>query len=250
MSPSPVVLVTAGSAGLGAAAVRLFAENGYRVVINYHASADKAASLLSSLPTQPGTRGETHACLQADLESREQVERLVAGAHARMGRLDVVFSNGGWTFPRDMASLDDNVAEDEWDRCFGMNVKSHLWLLHAARRHLEAAEGCFVSTASVAGLGHNGSSLAYSVTKAAQLHMIKGLACMVGPRVRVNSVSPGLLQTEWAKRFPPEAQEAHRQKTKLKRFAELEDVAMQVLTLAKSKSMTGVNIVVDAGYII
>jgi NAD(P)-dependent dehydrogenase (short-subunit alcohol dehydrogenase family) len=44
--------------------------------------------------------------------------------------------------------LDDNMEEDVWDRCFTVNVKSHLWLMHAAKKYLEESEGCFVSTAS------------------------------------------------------------------------------------------------------
>ncbi|KAI1262646.1 short chain dehydrogenase [Xylariaceae sp. FL1019] len=245
MSSSPTILVTAGSAGLGAGVVRCFAENGFRVIINYHSSHDKAKALLESLPSS-----STHLMVRANLESRNDVEKLVNESVTKMGRLDVLFSNGGWTQPRNLSDIDDNVVEEEWDRAFNMNVKSHLWLLHAAKTHLAASSGCFISTASVAGLGHNGSSLAYSVTKAAQLHMIKGLASMVGPEIRVNSVSPGFLQTDWGSRFSPEAQHAHKEKTKLKRFVELEDVAQQVLSLARSKSMTGVNIVVDAGYIL
>lgn len=87
------------------------------------------------------------------------------------------------------------MLEDDWDRCFNMNVKSHLWLMHAARKHLDETEGSFITTASVAGVNHSGSSLAYSVTKAAQIHLVKGLAQMAAPRIRVNSVSPGLLLT-------------------------------------------------------
>ncbi|KAJ8123155.1 hypothetical protein O1611_g9662 [Lasiodiplodia mahajangana] len=217
----PVILVTAGSAGLGAEVARCFARNGFRVVLNYNSSADKAKAVLETLRSS-ASEDERHICIQADLESRSDVQKLVAEAALTMGRLDVVFSNGGWTHPRNLSDIDDNVVEEEWDRAFNMNVKSHLWLFHAVKRHLAASSGCFISTASVAGLGHNGSSLAYSVTKAAQLHMMKGLASMVGPDVRVNSVSPGFLQTDWGKRFSPEAQDAHKQKTKLKRFVELE----------------------------
>jgi NAD(P)-dependent dehydrogenase (short-subunit alcohol dehydrogenase family) len=163
MTSVPVALVTAGSAGLGAAVVRCFASNGYRVVINYNSSADKATNLLEILPLHPDTKGslqtDFHMCIQADIESRHDVERLVAETYSRMGRLDVIFSNGGWTQPRDMTSIDENAFEEEWDRAFNMNVKSHLWLLHAAKSYLDATEGCFISTASVSGLGHNGSSL-------------------------------------------------------------------------------------------
>lgn len=77
--------------------------------------------------------------------------------------------------------------------------------------------------------------------------MVKGLAAMVAPRIRVNSVSPGLLETEWAQRFSPEQKAEMLEKTKLKRFVTVDEVADQVLTLARSRGMTGVNVVMDAG---
>ncbi|CRL28478.1 Short-chain dehydrogenase/reductase SDR [Penicillium camemberti] len=243
-SSTPVILVTAGSAGLGAATARLFAQHGYRVAVNYLTNAQRAEVLCAELG------GGGHIAIQADLGSRNDVERLVQEAHAQMGRLDVVFSNGGWTRFSVTTSLDDNAIEADWDRAFAINVKSHLWLLQAARPHLDETEGAFVTTSSIAGVQGMGSSLAYSATKAAQIHMIRGLATMVAPKIRVNSVSPGLLQTEWAERFSKEQKEAHRQKTKLGRFVAVEDVAAQVLSLATSKSMTGANIIIDAGYTI
>ncbi|KAF7529439.1 hypothetical protein G7054_g9857 [Neopestalotiopsis clavispora] len=131
-----------------------------------------------------------------------------------------------------------------------MNVKSHLWLMHAARKHLDETEGAFITTASLAGVSHSGSSLAYSVTKAAQIHLVKALANMAAPKIRVNSVSPGLLLTEWGDRFSDEAKEANLQKTKLKRLATVEDVAEQVLCFAKSRSQTGTNAVIDSGFLL
>ena len=89
----------------------------------------------------------------------------------------------------------DNAIDEDWDMCFNINVKSHLWLMQAAKRHLDEAEGAFITTASTAGITPSGSSLAYSVTKAAQIHLVKNLAVMAAPRIRVNSVSPGLLLT-------------------------------------------------------
>lgn len=53
----------------------------------------------------------------------------------------------------------DNLVEDDWDKCFNMNVKSGLWLMHAAMKHLDETEGAFITTASVAGVGVSGSSL-------------------------------------------------------------------------------------------
>ncbi|KAK8139746.1 Granaticin polyketide synthase ketoacyl reductase 2 [Apiospora sp. TS-2023a] len=255
---SPVALITAGSAGVGAATARLLARRGYRVVINFSRNTERARKVvgelqqLSRLPAHEiqNEHGNAYLAIRADLGSREEIGRLVRETVVHMGRLDVLFSNGGWTKFRDMTSIEDNTIEEDWDMCFNINVKSHLWLMQAAKEHLDRTEGAFITTASAAGIYPSGSSLAYSVTKAAQIHLVKNLAVMAAPKIRVNSVSPGLLLTEWSDRFSEQAKDAYRQKTKLKRFPTVEDVAEQVLTFAKSKSMTGVNIPLDAGFIV
>lgn len=210
----PLALVTAGSAGLGAAVAELFARNGMRVAINYHGNAERADQLvarlrsISTLAPRDG-RVDYHA-IKADLSVRADVERLVretisvmcpAAAAGTSQQLDVLFSNGGWTRMTNLMNLEEAMVDEDWDRCFTMNVKSHLWLLYAAKPYLEAGytgekgAASFITTASLAGVKVSGSSLAYSVTKAAQLHLAKGLALIAAPKIRVNSVSPGLLLT-------------------------------------------------------
>ncbi|TKA72704.1 hypothetical protein B0A49_04798 [Cryomyces minteri] len=142
-----------------------------------------------------------------------------------MGRLDVVVSNAGWTRITNFANLDEGMVDEDWDKCFLYNVKSHLWLMYACREELEKTEGCFLTTASVAGVKPSGSSLPYAVTKAAQIHLAKGLAVICSPKIRVNSVSPGLMLTEWGMKFPESKREAAKNATKLKRLAT--DVADQ-----------------------
>lgn len=107
----PVILVSAGSAGLGAAAARLFCKNGYRVVVNYSSNAERANQLVAETlpglsPLEPGEHQGAFAAVQADLSRRDDIVRLVDESVRRMGRLDVVFSNGGWTRIRDMTSID------------------------------------------------------------------------------------------------------------------------------------------------
>lgn len=209
---APLALVTAGSAGLGAAVAEVFARNGFRVAINYHGNAQRAEELvtklksISTLAPKEG-RVDYHA-IKADLSVRADVERLVketistmCPAESSTQQLDVVFSNGGWTRMTNLMDLEEAMVDDDWDRCFTMNVKSHLWLMYAAKPYLEASysekdgAASFITTASLAGVKVSGSSLAYAVTKAAQLHLAKGLAMIAAPKIRVNSVSPGLLLT-------------------------------------------------------
>ncbi|KAF5656715.1 major facilitator family transporter [Fusarium heterosporum] len=205
-------------------------------------------------------------------ELLDEIKSLVDEAASRFGgRLDVVISNVGWTQMRQFSDLDNNVDEDDWDRCYTANVKSHLWLFHAAKQYLEesnkreAGGAVFVSTASLAGVIPSGSSIPYAVTKAAQIHLGKCLATIAAPLIRVNTISPGILLTvskhlchldrhhlilnqEWGLSFPAERLETARNKNKLGRFATVEDVAEQVRTFVVSKSVTGQNGIIDAGF--
>lgn len=160
---SQVALITAGSAGLGAATARLFASQGMRVVVNYSNNSARAESLVQELQSISPLSSESHSrdfiAIQGDLGKRDDIARLVDESVKAMGRLDVVFSNAGWTRVVKFLELDENVNEEDWDRCYLMNVKSHLWLCHASRRYLEETEGCFITTASCAGVKPSGSSL-------------------------------------------------------------------------------------------
>ena len=174
MSPPKVALVTAGSAGLGASIARVLAlDLGMSVTINYTHNAARAELMVRELQSAYAARQTTNPphppvfqAIQADLLSKAEVTRLVkATTDLSGGRLDVVISNMGWTQMRNFSDLDDGVVEEDWDRCFAANVKSHLWLFHAARKYLEESnkrdEGSavFVSTASVSGVKPSGSSL-------------------------------------------------------------------------------------------
>jgi len=255
-SPQPVkvALVTASSAGLGAACVKALAPH-CRVVVNYFSRPEKAEAIIKEAgEIQPvfyatdTVQPRFHA-IKADCSKKSEMERLVAETVSVMGRIDIIVSNAGWTRFTDFMNLDEQVREEDWDMCYTVNVKSHLWLLYAAKPHFDQNEqgGSFVSVASLAGVRPSGSSLPYSVSKAAQLHLIRGLALICGKSVRCNSVSPGLLLTEWGNNFSPEVIETMRQKAALKEISTVEDVADQVKTFALSKSITGQNLVIDCG---
>ncbi|KAI1338656.1 short chain dehydrogenase reductase [Xylariaceae sp. FL0016] len=242
-----VALVTAGSAGLGAAIARLLARDlGMSVIINYHANAARAESLVADLQSQCGGASSSlplpapvFRAVQADISSRAGVAQLVEAATAATGgRLDVVVSNVGWTRMRDFADLEDGVHEEDWDRCFGANVKAHLWLFHACKRALEESNRREPGAAV----------FPYAVTKAALIHLVKSLAIIAAPDIRVNCVSPGVLLTDWGLSFPPERLAATKEANKLKTFATVEDVAEQVRTFVVSRTITGQNGIIDAGF--
>ncbi|KAF5615868.1 transforming growth factor-beta-induced ig-h3 [Fusarium sp. NRRL 25303] len=255
-----LTLVTAASSGLGAAIARMLAVDlGMNVVINFNSNESRAKEIASKLQAECH---EKHAgsnisiqAIQADTCDKSQIKSLVDDAASRFGgRLDVVISNVGWTKMRQFSDINDNVDEDDWDRCYIANVKSHLWLFHAAKPYLEESNNretgvpVFVSTASLAGVIPSGSSVPYAVTKAAQIHLGRCLAKIAAPSIRVNTISPGILLTEWGLSFPADRLEAARNTNKLGRFATVEDVAEQVKAFVVSKSVTGQNGVIDAGF--
>jgi NAD(P)-dependent dehydrogenase (short-subunit alcohol dehydrogenase family) len=133
-------------------------------------SKDKADKLLEDLEVLQEEHGKTAAeqhphcfAIKADVSQRAELSRLVEETVTTMGRLDLVVSNHGWTKIRNFQDLDDNVEESDWDKCFNMNVKSHLYLFHAAKKHLEASNGSFITTASLAGVKPSGSSVVRSL---------------------------------------------------------------------------------------
>jgi NAD(P)-dependent dehydrogenase (short-subunit alcohol dehydrogenase family) len=202
---------------------------------------------ISSIPGSSSQSNPRFHLVQADMSSKNSVQSLVKETLDTMGRLDVVVSNAGWTRMTTFTDIDQQVNDDDWDKCFIMNVKTHMWLAYAAKDALAETEGTFISTASVAGVKPSGSSVPYAVTKAAQIHLAKCLAVVLAPKIRVNSISPGMLLTDWGLKFPESKRITATNNTKLKRLATVEDVADQVKTLALSRSITGQNICIDGG---
>jgi NAD(P)-dependent dehydrogenase (short-subunit alcohol dehydrogenase family) len=159
------VLITAGAVRLGAAVARHFAKHGFRIVVYYSSNIDRANKLLDELyllGKQPLEKKSTdYFAGKEDKARRDVIGRLVHEATSALGRPNVVLSNGGWTKFQDMTCLDDNICEEDWNRALNMNVKSHLWLILAAKEHLEKTEGSSIAAASLAGVSQQGSSLVF-----------------------------------------------------------------------------------------
>ncbi|KAI9723481.1 MAG: hypothetical protein M1828_004211 [Chrysothrix sp. TS-e1954] len=211
------VLVTAGSRGLGAAVCHKFAAEGSSVAINYNSNTEAAESLAK------------------DLASKYPKGKFVV-------------LQGGFTKFSTFGDLSGN-SEEDWDKCWAVNVKGQMALLRAALPTFNANPdgGAFIITSSIAGVKLSGSSMPYSVTKAAGLHLMKCLASTQGPKIRVNAVLPGLLLTEWGLKYSPEMIQAIKDRSVLKQETDIEDCANAFVMVAKNSSMTGMKIQVDGG---
>ncbi|KAF5675528.1 granaticin polyketide synthase ketoacyl reductase 2 [Fusarium heterosporum] len=231
--PDSVVLITAGTSGLGLCVADKLIRAGARVVVNYASNEERANSVVDQLRKtaaeyNPNNDNSTRClAIKADVSKKTEIQQLVDETVAIMGKIDAIVSNAGWTKFADFFDLDDNVDEEVWDQCYAANVKAHLFLCHAAKKYLEDAHGAFIMTSSIAGVKPSGSSMAYAVTKAAQLHLSKSLAMVMAPSVRVNAVSPGFMETNWIAGFPQSKIEDAREKTLLKRITRVQIKAVQ-----------------------
>jgi 3-oxoacyl-[acyl-carrier protein] reductase len=243
-----VALVTGGGTGIGRATSLRLARSGVKaVMVNYSRSAGAAEATAKEARTL-GAEAVAHL---ADVADESQVKAMIGSALDRFGRLDVLVNSAGTThfIPHpDLDALTDRV----WDDILGVNLKGTFFCCRAAAPALKESGGAIVNIASIAAHRASGSSIVYAVSKAGIVQLTRALALALAPEVRVNSVSPGLVSTEWFSRsFGEEAataqQETFAKTTPLRRVATPEDVAGAAIALLENDAITGQDLVIDGG---
>ena len=233
-----VALVTGSSSGIGEAIARRLSALGASVVINSASSVEAGTRIAAEL-------GPDALYVQADIADKAAGERLLAATLARFGRLDILVNNAGWTTVvphQELAALTDEI----FMKTFDVNVTGTWWLTKAAMPHLmQSDDGNVINITSIAGVRPVGSSIAYSMAKAALNQMTRLLAKSCGP-VRVNAVAPGLVETPWTRDWQAQ-HEAVKARAPLQRSATPEDCVEAVLGLLRSRYATGHVFVVDGG---
>jgi 3-oxoacyl-[acyl-carrier protein] reductase len=224
------VLVTGGSRGIGAAIARRLANEGARVIVNFHTSRRDAEQVVADI----GACGGWAQAVEADVADMQQMQALVNNAAARLadagGRLDVLVNNAGIAEPAELEAID----EAHFDRQFATNVKSVLFGSQAAARVFGDQGGAIINISSINARAPGPGYAIYSSTKAAVEAITVALARELGPRgVRVNAVAPGTTLTDMTRRVltaPLEAAAVNR--TALRRLGAPDDIAKVVAFLA------------------
>jgi 3-oxoacyl-[acyl-carrier protein] reductase len=245
-----VALVTGGAGGIGGAIVRKLAAGGIGgVVINYRKSAQEAADLAAELERA----GVKALALQADIQSDEQVRRMMHAVAAHFGRLDILVNNAGVTHWVPLSDL-EGLTERIWDEILDVNVKAAFRCTRAAAPMLSQQEGMVVNVSSISGVlaPSTMSSLAYGTAKAALIYLTKGLAVALAPNVRVNCVAPAFTDTPWmSEHFGANYRQAIAQASSgypLQRIANPDDIAGAVVGLITGGDfVTGQTLIVDGG---
>lgn len=245
-----VVLVTGGATGIGRATVVRLANAGVGgVVINYRTSSEEA----NKLAAEVRKIGSKALCVRADVKSDEQVREMVRQAHEHFGRLDVLVNNAGvtrWVRVSDLEGLTDAI----WDEILDINVKGAFRCVRAAAPLLSETEGMVVNVSSISGIiaPATMSSLAYGTAKAALIHLTRGLAVALAPKVRVNAVAPAFTDTKWMRdHYGADYEQVvarASEKYPLRRIAKTDDIAAAIVGLVTGGDfVTGQTLIVDGG---
>lgn len=237
-----VAVVLGGSGGIGAAAAYQFAAEGARVVVVYRSDKAGADVVVASLP------GSGHLAAAAAVEDTPSLEALAALVAETFGRADILVNSAGFTKPvpaGDLDALDDAFI----DKMFQVNWRGQFAAIRAFRKLLEASgAGLVVNVSSIAALSGVGSNIAYAAVKAGMDTLTKSLARALAPDIRVMSVSPGVVDTDFVPGRGAEQLARIAPTIPLKRVATPDDVGRAIVACATHLTYsTGSLIVVDGG---
>ena len=241
-----VAVVTGGSNGIGAAAVRMLAAEGAALVIGYNSGRDRAEALRASLP------GHGHIIQQITNESAGSIAAMAAEVTRRYGRCDILVNSGGTTQPIPHANL-DQLTDALFDQILITNVRGPFAAVRALAPLMRSSAGggtasVIVNVSSIAAFTAQGSNIAYCASKAALDTMTSSLARVLGPEIRVLSVSPGAVATDFVAGRGREQLEKMAAATPLKRVTEPDDVARAIMAaITHLTASTGTSLVVDGG---
>jgi len=238
MLTESVALVTGSTKGIGKAIAKILSNAGMVVVIHSKESREEGEQLVKDLPNA--------IYLSADIRDQNQCQQLIDKIKEQCHRLDILVNNAGISkrIPAgDMAA----VSIDHFQDILNTNVIAPWFLSRYAMPYLkQSPNGAIINISSVAGIRAIGSSIPYSVSKAALNHLSRHLAKIAAPEVTVNTIAPGFVTTERTVQWH-DIEQQFTENSLLQRAATPEEIANMVLQVIKSRFMTGEILIADGG---
>ena len=243
---SAVAVVTGGNGGLGQRICHALAKQGSHIAAVYAQSANEAGAVADEI-RKHGVEAEAFQC---NVTQPEQVQRLVDDVVKRFGRLDILINDAAYNKAIAFRDL-DGLTTEEWTKIIDVNLTGPMHCIKAVAPIMrKQGRGRIVNISSIAGLHPGGSSIAYAVSKAGLIHLTRCMAVALAPEVLVNCVAPGLLEGTRATANLPQSQiDQSAAAALLKKAADKDDVADQVVTMCRTETMTGQTVAIDSGRI-
>lgn len=236
-------IVTGGGRDIGRATAVRLARAGANVVINYHSSSEGAISAVAEIEEDGGAA----IALQGDMTQEAEVAKLVSATIDKFGAVDILAHvTGGLVARKTLPEL----TVEHWQTVIDLNATSFLLAVRAVLPKMVNGGSIVVTASQAARDGGGGGSIAYAASKGAVVTMVRGMAKELGPSIRINSVCPGMIDTDFHNTFTkPEVRVNVANATPLKREGSSEDVANLICYLASDDAsfVTGSNVDINGG---
>jgi 3-oxoacyl-[acyl-carrier protein] reductase len=235
-----VVIVTGSSKGIGAATIKYYANNNYNVVINYNHSLDDAQKLYDEV-----SKITDAILVQADISKEEDVKKLMDETIKAFGRIDTLVNNAGIAID---TTLEDKTVEN-FRRIIDVNlIGTFLTCKHIGTYMKEQGTGSIINISSTNGLdSYYPYSMDYDASKAGVISLSHNFALLYAPKVRVNTICPGWVNTEMNKELDDDYKKEECKHILLNRFAEPEEIAKTIYETDNNLYLNDSIIKVDGG---
>ena len=239
-----VIVVTGASRGIGKTIAKELAQKGNKVIANYNKSEEQAKELQEELRKQ----NIEIDIFKADVSKRDEVKKMVEFVLSKYHKIDVLINNAGISQDK----LFTDVSDQEWNEIINTNLYSAFCVTQEfLPSMINEKRGCIINISSIWGIVGASCETIYSIAKAGMDGMTKSLAKELGPsNIRVNSIAPGIIDTEMNKGYSEQDLESIRQEIPLKKIGETIDVERCVEWLIEDKYTTGQVISLNGGWII
>ena len=218
-------LITGASGGIGKELARVLVENDAEVCIS--------GRNVEELNELKGSLGDKCHIVPCDLSNKNEISELFSKSEEVLGQIDILVNNAGIT--KDNIFL--RMSDQEWEDVLNINLNSTFNILKLITKGMVKRKyGRIVCLSSIAGLGRRPNMITYGTSKAAVIALVRNLSAAVAPHIRINSVAPGLIETDMIESLDKKTRKNMIENTPLKRIGKPQDIANSVCYLLSDRS--------------
>lgn len=242
MQSNKTILVTGGSRGIGKDIVQTMALDGYNVILNYNKSEEQAKIIQKELLE----KGKKIEIFKADITKRDEVKNLIQFCIQKFKKIDVLINNAGIS----QTKLFTDITDEDWNNMLQTNLTSAFYTTQESLKYMiNSKSGCIINISSIWGIVGASCEVHYSVAKAGLDGMTKALAKELGPsNIRVNSIAPGIINTEMNKNLSEEDLQNITNEIPLERIGYPHSITNCVKWLIEDDYTTGQVISINGGW--